>query len=176
MTVFAVNFFPLADEVIVYPAHGPGSSCGKNLGPSTHSTIGEEKRTNYAMKAGNKEQFIKEVTDGITAPPQYFPINAMINKEGYDSLDAILKQGLTPLSVEAFKKAKTADTIILDTRRADAFTLGFVPESISIGLEGRFAEWAGSLLPFDVPLLLVTDPGKEKEKRSSVSHVLASAK
>ncbi|HEX2627622.1 MAG TPA: MBL fold metallo-hydrolase [Chitinophagaceae bacterium] len=157
------KLFPLADEVIVYPAHGPGSSCGKNLGPSTHSTIGEEKRTNYAMKAETKEQFIKEVTDGITAPPQYFPINAMINKEGYDSLDAILKQGLTPLSVEAFKKAKTADTIILDTRRADTFTLGFVPESISIGLEGRFAEWAGSLLPFDVPLLLVTDPGKEKE-------------
>lgn len=157
------KLFPLADDVIVYPAHGPGSSCGKNLGPSTHSTIGEEKRTNYAMKAESKEQFIKEVTDGITAPPQYFPINAMINKEGYDSLDAILKQGLTPLSVAEFKKAKTADTIILDTRRADTFTLGFVPESISIGLEGRFAEWAGSLLPFDVPLLLVTDPGKEKE-------------
>lgn len=157
------KLFPLSDEVIVYPAHGPGSSCGKNLGPSTHSTIGEEKKTNYAMKAETKEQFIKEVTDGITAPPQYFPINAMINKEGYDSLDAILKQGLTPLSPEEFKKATTPDTIILDTRRADVFTLGFVPDSISIGLEGRFAEWAGSLLPFEAPLLLVTDPGKEKE-------------
>jgi hydroxyacylglutathione hydrolase len=157
------KLFPLSDDVIVYPAHGPGSSCGKNLGPSTHSTIGEEKRTNYAMKAGTKEQFIKEVTDGITAPPQYFPINAMINKEGYDSLDAILKQGLTPLSPAGFKKATTPDTIILDTRRADVFTLGFVPDSISIGLEGRFAEWAGSILQFDAPLLLVTDPGKERE-------------
>lgn len=154
---------PLADDVVVYPAHGPGSACGKNLGPSTHSTIGEEKKTNYAMKAETKEQFIKEVTEGIPAPPQYFPINAMINKEGYDSLDAILKQGMTPLSVEAFKKAITDDTVILDTRRADTFTLGFVPGSISIGLEGRFAEWAGSLLPFDAPLLLVTDSGKEKE-------------
>jgi hydroxyacylglutathione hydrolase len=154
---------PLADDVIVYPAHGPGSACGKNLGPSTHSTIGEEKKTNYAMKAESKDQFIKEVTDGIPAPPQYFPINAMINKEGYDSLDAILKQGMTPLSVDAFKKTVNEDTVILDTRRADTFTLGFVPGSISIGLEGRFAEWAGSLLPFDAPLLLVTDPGKEKE-------------
>jgi hydroxyacylglutathione hydrolase len=157
------KLFPLADNVIVYPAHGPGSSCGKNLGPNTHSTIGEEKQTNYAMKAQTKEQFIKEVTDGIPAPPQYFPINAMINKEGYDSLDAILKQGMTPLSVSAFKKANTEETVILDTRRADEFTLGFVPGSIGIGLEGRFAEWAGSLLPFDAPLLLVTEPGKEKE-------------
>jgi glyoxylase-like metal-dependent hydrolase (beta-lactamase superfamily II)/rhodanese-related sulfurtransferase len=157
------KLFPLADEVIVYPAHGPGSSCGKNLGPNTQSTLGEEKQTNYALKAENKQAFIEAVTDGITAPPQYFPINAMINKEGYESLDAVLKQGMTALSVEEFKKLITDDTIILDTRRADEFTLGFIPGSISIGLEGRFAEWAGSLLPFDMPILLVTDPGKEKE-------------
>jgi hydroxyacylglutathione hydrolase len=157
------KLFPLADDVIVYPAHGPGSSCGKNLGPNTQSTMGEEKQTNYALKAQNKQAFIEAVTDGITAPPQYFPINAMINKEGYDSLDAVLKQGMTALSVEEFKKLITDDTIILDTRRADEFTLGFIPGSISIGLEGRFAEWAGSLLPFDLPILLVTDPGKEKE-------------
>lgn len=154
---------PLADDVIVYPAHGPGSSCGKNLGPHTSSTIGEEKKTNYALKAADKATFIKEVTDGIPPPPQYFPINAMINKEGYDSLDEVLKQGMTTLPVERFKELMTEDTIVLDTRRADEFTLGFVPGSISIGLEGRFAEWAGSLLPFDAPILLVTDPGKEKE-------------
>jgi glyoxylase-like metal-dependent hydrolase (beta-lactamase superfamily II)/rhodanese-related sulfurtransferase len=157
------KLFPLADDVIVYPAHGPGSSCGKNLGPNTQSTMGEEKQTNYALKAESKQAFIKAVTEGITAPPQYFPINAMINKEGYDSLDAVLQQGMTALSVEEFKQLITDDTIILDTRRADEFTLGFIPGSISIGLEGRFAEWAGSLLPFDLPIVLVTDPGKEKE-------------
>ena len=157
------KLFPLADDVIVYPAHGPGSSCGKNLGPHTHSTIGEEKQSNYAMKAATKEEFISQVTDGITAPPSYFPINAKINKEGYDSLDNVLVQGLKALSIEDFKKLMAEDIMILDTRHADVFTQGFVPGSIFIGLEGRFAEWAGSLLPFDAPMVLVTEPGKEKE-------------
>ncbi len=157
------KIIPLADEVIVYPAHGPGSSCGKNLGPNTHSTIGEEKRSNYALKAVNKEDFIKEVTNGIVAPPSYFPINAKINKEGYDSLDDVLVQGLKALSVEEFRQLMKDDIIIVDTRRADVFTQGFIPGSIFIGLEGRFAEWAGSLLPFDAPMILVTEPGKEKE-------------
>lgn len=157
------KIMPLNDDVIVYPAHGPGSSCGKNLGPHTSSTIGEEKKTNYALQAANKDEFIKAVTDGITAPPQYFPINAMINKEGYESLDAILQQGMTALSIEDFKKKILDAALILDTRRADDFTMGFIPGSISIGLEGRFAEWAGSLLPFDATILLVTEAGKEKE-------------
>lgn len=157
------KLFPLADDVIVYPAHGPGSSCGKNLGPNTHSTIGEEKQSNYALKAATKTEFIKSVTDGIAAPPQYFPINAKINKEGYDSLEDVLVTGMRALSVEEFKNLATEDMIILDTRNASVFTQGFVPGSVSIGLEGRFAEWAGSLLPFDAPMLLVTDPGKEKE-------------
>ena len=157
------KLFPLEDDVIVYPAHGPGSSCGKNLGPSTHSTIGEEKQLNYAMKAATKEEFIKEVTDGIAAPPLYFPINAKINKEGYDSLDEVLVNGMKALSVSAFKKSINDDVVILDTRKATLFSQGFVPGSISIGLEGRFAEWAGSLLSFDAPVLLVTEPGKEKE-------------
>ena len=157
------KIMPLADHVLVYPAHGPGSACGKNLGPQTFSTIGEEKISNYALKASSKEIFVKEVTKGITAPPSYFPINARINKEGYDSLEKILTQGLTPLSVAEFKKAITDDTIILDTRNAKTFTQGFVPGSISIGLEGRFAEWAGSLLPFNAPFLLVTEEGKERE-------------
>jgi hydroxyacylglutathione hydrolase len=157
------KIIPLADDVIVYPAHGPGSSCGKNLGPNTHSTIGEEKQTNYALKAATRENFIKEVTDGIGAPPSYFPINAKINKEGYDSLDEVLVQGLKALSIDEFKQLMKEDIIILDTRHADKFTQGFIPGSIFIGLEGRFAEWAGSLLPFDASMVLVTEPGQEKE-------------
>lgn len=155
---------PLADNVIVYPAHGPGSSCGKNLGPSTYSTIGDEKKNNYALKAESKEDFIRQVTEGIPTPPQYFPVNAMINKEGYESLDDVLEEGLTSLSVEEFKNSTIdPELIILDTRPATTFTQGFVPGSVNIGLDGRFAEWAGSLLPFDKKILLVTEAGKEKE-------------
>jgi hydroxyacylglutathione hydrolase len=154
---------PLADDVIVYPAHGPGSSCGKNIGPDTYSTIGDEKQFNYALKASGKEAFIDVVTDSIPPPPQYFPINAKINKEGYESLDEVLEKSMIALSVIAFKKKMTEETIVLDTRNIDEFMQGFIPGSISIGLDGRFAEWAGSLLPFDVPMLLVTEPGKEKE-------------
>jgi hydroxyacylglutathione hydrolase len=162
----------LPDEVIVYPAHGAGSSCGKNLGPDTHSTIGEQKQTNYALQPQTREQFIKAVTEGLAAPPQYFPINARINKEGYDSLDAVLESALVPLSVNEFKQlAQDDDTIILDTRKSSEFTLAFVPGSISIGLEGRFAEWAGALLPFDKPLILVTEEGKEKETAVRLARV-----
>lgn len=161
---------PLADEVIVYPAHGPGSSCGKNLGPSTSSTIGQERTSNYALKQQTKEEFIQAVTTGLNAPPEYFPINARINKEGYDSLDEVLANALRPLSVAAFKEL-SRDAIILDTRHATIFTQGFVPGSVSIGLEGRFAEWAGSLLPFDEPILLVTAPGAERESAVRLARV-----
>jgi glyoxylase-like metal-dependent hydrolase (beta-lactamase superfamily II) len=154
---------PLADDVIVYPAHGPGSSCGKSLGPNTYSTIGEEKQSNYALQAQSKEAFIKAVTDGLAAPPQYFPINAKINKEGYESLDAVVEQGLKRLSIDEVKKAIKEDALLLDTRPADVFIQGFIPGSVFIGLEGRFAEWAGSLLPFDKPIILVNEAGKEKE-------------
>ena len=157
------KIIPLADDVIVYPAHGPGSSCGKNLGPDTDSTIGVEKQFNYALKASGREEFIKLVTDGIPTPPTYFPINAKINKEGYDSMDEVLGLGLKALPVEQFKKLITDETIILDTRNSEVFTQGFIPGAVSIGLNGRFAEWAGSLLSFDAPLLLVSDKGKEKE-------------
>lgn len=153
----------LPDNVIVYPAHGPGSACGKNLGPNTYSTIGDEKSTNYALLAESREDFIRQVTEGLNTPPQYFPINAKINKEGYDALDTLLQRSLQPLSVNDFKAKVKEGAVILDTRNANVFTEGFVPESISIGLEGRFAEWAGSLLPFDKPMLLVTDPGQEQE-------------
>jgi len=155
---------PLGNDVIVYPAHGAGSSCGKNIGPNTYSTVGEEKEYNYALKAETKDDFIKAVTDGIPPPPQYFPINAKINKEGYDSIDEVLVNGMKAIPVAEFKKlAADENIVVLDTRRAGEFTQGFVPGSISIGLDGRFAEWAGSLLSFDAPMLLVTDPGKEKE-------------
>ena len=158
------KIIPLANDVIVYPAHGAGSSCGKNLGPNTYSTIGDEKETNYALLAKSKDEFIKSVTDGLAAPPLYFPVNAEINKNGYESLDAVLEKGLKALNVEAFKTlAQNEEIIILDTRHADVFTRGFVPGSIFIGLEGRFAEWAGSLLPFDKDILLVTENGMEKE-------------
>ena len=162
----------LDDSVIVYPGHGPGSSCGKNIGPSTVSSIGEEKKTNYALLANTKEAFIKAVTEGLTAPPQYFPINAQINKSGYESIDKVLVKGLTALTVEAFKKfASKDDIIILDTRSTSVFIKGFVPGSISIGLEGRFAEWAGSLLPFDKSFILIIEEGKEKETITRLARV-----
>ncbi len=166
------KIMPLADDVILYPAHGAGSSCGKNLSKETFSTIGQQKQTNYALQQATKEDFVKAVTEGLAAPPPYFPINARINKEGYESINSILEKGMSALTVEQFKlMAEDDDTIILDTRRADEFTQGFVPGSISIGLEGRFAEWAGSILPFDKTLVLVTDPGKEKETIIRLSRV-----
>lgn len=158
------KIIPLPDDVIVYPAHGAGSSCGKNLGPEKASTIGDQKQTNYALQPQSRESFIEAVTKGLAEPPQYFPINARINKEGYESLDKILEQGLVGLDETAFAtQMKENDVVILDTRSPQVFTAGFIPGSISIGLEGRFAEWAGVLLPFNKPLLLVCEPGTEKE-------------
>ena len=165
------KIMPLADDVIVYPAHGPGSSCGKNLGPETFSTIGVQKATNYALLQTSKQDFVKAVTEGLVAPPTYFPVNAKINKEGYESLDIVLAKALTPLSIDELKEKIKQDYIILDTRKAAVFTQGFVPGSISIGLEGRFAEWAGSLLPFDKPMLLVAEPGMEKETAIRLARV-----
>ena len=157
------KILPLPDSLAVYPAHGPGSSCGKNLGPNTYSTLGEEKESNYALKEQTREEFVKAVTDGLDAPPSYFSINARINKEGYESLEGVLADGMQALGIDAFKKLISEGAILLDTRRSDVFVAGFVPGSISIGLDGRFAEWAGSLLPFDKPIVLVTAPGDEKE-------------
>src|SRR5260221_2811277 len=158
------KILPLPDDLIIYPAHGPGSSCGKNMGPNTHSTLKEEKESNYALKEQTREEFVRAVTDGLDAPPSYFSINARINKEGYESLDEVLENGLRALDLPAFKEwIEQPNVILLDTRRSDIFVTGFVPGSISIGLDGRFEEWAGSLLPFDRPIVLVTSPGEEKE-------------
>ncbi|WP_431212435.1 MBL fold metallo-hydrolase [Puia sp. P3] len=157
------KILPLPNDLVVYPAHGPGSSCGKNLGPSTFSTLGQEKETNYALKEQTREEFVKAVTDGLDAPPSYFSINARINKEGYESLEGVLEAGMQPLNIASLKELIDNGAILLDTRKPESFVLGFVPGSIGIGLNGRFAEWAGSLLPFDKPIVLVTAPGEERK-------------
>lgn len=157
------KIMPLNNDVIVYPAHGPGTSCGKNLGPETATTIGEQKKNNYALQQQTKEEFIKAVTTGLDETPSYFSVNAKINKEGYESLEEIKRKGLTPLTAANFKLKIDSDMLVLDTRTASEFSKGFVPGSLFIGLEGRFAEWAGSLLPFHQHIILVTEPGKEEE-------------
>lgn len=165
------KIMPLADHILVYPAHGPGSSCGKNLGPNTYSTIADEKRSNYALQQNSKDDFIKAITTGLAAAPRYFAVNARINQQGYDPLPEIKQKGLAALTVEEFKQAKNEGAIILDTRHSGEFTKGFIPDSIFIGLEGRYAEWAGNLLPFDQKIILVTDKGKEEESVVRLSRV-----
>ncbi len=165
------KIMPLEDDVVVYPAHGAGSSCGKSLGAETFSTIGVQKSSNYALQAESKETFIKAVTEGLNTPPAYFPINASINKEGYNSLDSILEKAMQALSIKDFKERLSDNPIILDTRHPDRFMQGFVPGAINIGLNGRFAEWAGSLLPFTQPIVLVTEVGSEKESIIRLSRV-----
>lgn len=161
----------LPDEVLVYPAHGAGSSCGKNMGPETYSTMGQQKASNYALQDQEKTDFIKAVTEGLAAPPAYFPINVTMNKEGYEQLDEVLQTGLKPLTIAQFKAKIAEGALVLDTRHANEFVQGFVPGAISIGLEGRFAEWAGALLPFDQFIVLVTEPGKEKESLVRLARV-----
>jgi rhodanese-related sulfurtransferase len=133
--------------------------------------MGAQKATNYAMKDMSKDEFIKAVTTGLNAPPAYFPLNARINKEGYESMDEVYSKGMQALSVSQFKGKMKEDVWILDTRQSTVFTLGFVPGSFSIGLDGRFAEWAGSLLPLNQALILVTDAGKEKESITRLARV-----
>ena len=157
------KILPLPDDVIIYPAHGAGSSCGKNLGAENQSTIGEQRKNNYALQQQTKEEFIKAVTDGLSEAPAYFPINAKMNKEGYDDMDDLKSKSLVALSVEQFKEKIDSGDLILDTRNQEDFTNGFIPGSIFIGLEGRFAEWAGKLLSFKDPLIVVTEEGKEEE-------------
>ena len=157
------KILPLPDDVIVYPAHGPGSSCGKNLGPNTFSTMEEEKKTNHALQPQSKEDFITAVTTGLNKAPVYFAVNAAINQKGYEAIEAVKTKGIKALTIEEFKQLAKEDAIILDTRQATEFTAGFIPGSVFIGLEGRFAEWAGSLLPFDKKIILITPQGKEEE-------------
>lgn len=153
----------LSDDVIVYPAHGPGSACGKNIGKETFSTIGEQKRYNYAMQDLSRSEFISKVTDGILPPPAYFFEDARINKEGYESIEKIIEKNTKALSLQAFKEALKPGAVILDTRKADDFEKGFIPGSLNIGLNGQYAVWVGTLLDIDQPLVLVTETGKEEE-------------
>lgn len=160
------KIMPLADDVLVYPAHGAGSACGKNLSKETVGTIGEQKKTNYALRADmTKEEFIKEVTDGLLPPPQYFPLNVKMNKEGYEDIDKVLKSGTTPLDPEAFEKlANQSGAIILDVRHQDVFAKGHIPQSIFIGIDGGFAPWVGAMIgDVSQPILLVTPEEREEE-------------
>ena len=168
------KIMPLADDVIVYPAHGAGSACGKNMSKETVSTIGNQKQFNYALRANMTEQeFVKEVTDGLLPPPAYFGMNVAMNKKGYDSFETVLNNGMRALSATEFEAAaEETSALILDTRSNNEFWKGFIPQSVSIGLNGDFAPWVGALLA-DVkqPLLLVTDPGKEEETVTRLSRV-----
>jgi hydroxyacylglutathione hydrolase len=164
----------LPDDVIVYPAHGAGSACGKNMSKETSDTLGNQKQTNYALRANmTREEFITEVTDGLLAPPQYFPQNVKMNKEGYDSIDDVLERGARALSPEAFEAAANeTGALVLDTRAAAEFAKGFVPNSINIGIDGSFAPWVGALVPdLKQPLLLVTDAGREEEVVTRLARV-----
>lgn len=164
----------LGDDIIVYPAHGAGSACGKNMSDETVSTIGNQKQTNYALRANmTKEEFVKEVTDGLLPPPAYFPQNVRMNKEGYDAIGEVLQRGTTPLSVEAFEiAANETGALVLDTRNPEHFVKGFIPNSINIGIDGNFAPWVGALIP-DVRqnLLLVCEPGREEEVVTRLARV-----
>ena len=153
----------LPDEVIVYPAHGPGSACGKNIGKETWSSIGHQKKTNYALREMRKEEFIKEVTEGLVAPPAYFFSDARINKQGYEAIDAVMLKNLRSLSVDALELEIQSGSMVLDTRDPDVFETGFILGSINIGLNGMFAVWVGTVVDIQKPLVLVCDPGKEEE-------------
>jgi hydroxyacylglutathione hydrolase len=155
----------LADDVIVYPAHGAGSACGKNLSKETIGSIGEEKRLNYALRANmTKDEFIKEVTDGLLPPPLYFPLNVKLNKEGYDNVENIIKDAVA-FDINTFESvANEFDAVILDVRHQDDFSKGHIPKSIFIGLDGDFAPWVGALITdIKQPILLVTPEGREEE-------------
>ena len=164
---------PLADDVIVYPAHGAGSACGKSMSKETFDTLGHQKQVNYALKAQTKEQFIKEVTDGIMPPPQYFAKNAAMNKGGVDSIDDVYEKGLNALTPQAFENtANQTGAILLDTRDPQLFAKGFIPNSINIGLNGQFAPWVGALITdLQQPILLITDEGKEQESITRLTRV-----
>ncbi len=153
----------LPDSVIVYPAHGPGSACGKNIGKETFSTIGEQKKFNYALKDMSREEFIKELTSGILPPPQYFFEDARINKMGYDPIELVMKENRKPLTLQAFKAEIAKGALLLDTRMPDDFEKGFVPGALNIGLNGQYAVWVGTLISIKQPLVLITEVGKEDE-------------
>lgn len=159
------KIIPLADDIIVYPAHGAGSACGKNMSKETTDTLGNQKKTNYALQPMSKEKFIEEVLDGLMPPPGYFPANVLMNIKGYESIDEVLHKGTQALSPTEFEvAANETDALLLDTRDAQTFAKGFIPNSINIGIDGNFAPWAGTLIPdIKQTILLIADEGREEE-------------
>ena len=167
------KILPLADDIIVYPAHGAGSACGKNMSKETTDTLGNQKRTNYALQPMSRENFIEKVLDGLMPPPAYFPENVLMNIKGYESIDNVLNKGLQALSPAAFEAAANeTGAIILDTREPQVFAKGFIPNSINIGIDGNFAPWVGALIPdIKQPLLIVADKGREEEVVTRLARV-----
>lgn len=168
------KIMPLSDDIIVYPAHGAGSACGKNMSRETSDTLGRQKATNYALRADmTKEEFIKEVTEGLSTPPSYFPLNVMLNKQGYESITEVIRRGTQAMSPEAFETAANeTSALVLDTRDPQVFAKGFIPNSINIGIDGSFAPWVGALIP-DIrqEILLVAEPGREEEVVTRLARV-----
>lgn len=168
------KIMPLSDDLIVYPNHGAGSACGKMMSKETTDTLGHQKKTNYALRHDmTKEEFIKEVLTGLTAPPGYFPQNVLMNIKGYDSLDTVMERAKHPLSAEAFEAiANESGALLLDARDAEDFAKGFIPNSINIGLDGSFAQWVGEMIT-DVKqeILLITYPDKQEEAITRLSRV-----
>lgn len=165
---------PLNDDIIVYPAHGAGSACGKNMSKETTDTLGNQKATNYALRANmTRAEFVKEVTTGLMPPPAYFPLNVMMNKKGYDSIDEVLKRGQHALSPAAFEAAANeTGALLLDTRDPKVFALGFVPNSINIHIDGSFAPWVGAMIPdIKQEILLVCEEGRDEEVITRLARV-----
>jgi rhodanese-related sulfurtransferase len=168
------KIMPLANDIIVYPAHGAGSACGKNMSKETTDTLGHQKETNYALRPDmTKTEFVKEVLTGLVPPPAYFPLNVLMNIKGYDSIDEVLERGRHKLSPDAFEAAANeTGALILDTREAQEFAKGFVPNSINIGIDGSFAPWVGTLVPdVKMQLLIITEPGREQEVVTRLARV-----
>ena len=167
------KIMPLADDVIVYPAHGAGSACGKNMMKETVDTLGNQKKMNYALNQPSKEAFVVAVLDGLTPPPAYFGMNVAMNKKGIESFEHVRNNGMRALGVEAFEAAaETEGALILDTRSSNVFWKGFVPQSINIGLNGDFAPWVGALIAnVNQPILLVTEEGQEEETVTRLARV-----
>lgn len=168
------KIMPLADDIIVYPAHGAGSACGKNLSTDTWGYLGDQKKTNYALREDmSMEEFVREVTAGLAPPPQYFSKNAMLNKNGYQSFDEVLEKGAVPLDPAAFEDmVEHTGALMLDTRNAQAFAAAHVPNSIFIGLDGSFAPWVGALIvDLQQAIVLITDEGREEEAVTRLARV-----
>ena len=167
------KIMPLSDDVIVYPAHGAGSACGKNMMKETVDSLGNQKKMNYALNQPNKEAFVKAVTEGLLAPPGYFGLNVAMNKQGYESFETVLNNGMRALTPDEFEAAaENTNALILDTRSNQVFYKGFIPQSINIGLDGDFAPWVGALIMnVKQPLLLVTEAGMEEEAVTRLSRV-----